>query len=179
MMNSIMGKVPVNVFLIFSYLHNVLFAGLNILPHWIRNIIFKFLFADIGKRVQIDYRTYFRYMKNIEIGDDVSINRGVEMFTSAHLNNKILIQNKVVISPNVKFYGAGHDYGTLYLCDTAGDIIVERNVWIGANALILQGVRIGECSIVSAASVVTKDVPPYTIVAGVPARIMKRREIHD
>jgi serine acetyltransferase len=56
-----------------------------------------------------------------------------------------------------------------------GDIIVENDVWIGAKATIMSGVRVSNGSIVAAGSVVTKDVPPYAIVAGNPAKVVKYR----
>lgn len=52
-------------------------------------------------------------------------------------------------------------------------VIIEDNCWIGANAIVLPGITIGRCSVVGAGSVVTKDVPPYSVVAGVPARMIK------
>ena len=55
------------------------------------------------------------------------------------------------------------------------DVIIENDVWVGANVTILKGVEIGEGSIVAAGSVVTKSVPPYSIVGGVPARVIKAR----
>ncbi len=56
-----------------------------------------------------------------------------------------------------------------------GDVILEEDVWIGSNVVILSGVKIGRGAIVAAGSIVTKDVPPYTIVAGVPAKVIKKR----
>lgn len=53
-------------------------------------------------------------------------------------------------------------------------VIIKDNAWIGMSAIILKGVTVGEGAIVAAGSVVTKDVPPHTIVAGVPARVIKR-----
>ena len=55
-------------------------------------------------------------------------------------------------------------------------IAIESNVWIGFNAVVLKGVRIGEGSIVAACAVVTRDVPPYSVVAGNPARVVKSLE---
>ncbi|HQT26384.1 MAG TPA: acyltransferase, partial [Burkholderiales bacterium] len=57
-----------------------------------------------------------------------------------------------------------------------GTIIIEDGVWIGANVVVTRNVRIGEHSIVAAGAVVTRDVPPYSIVGGVPARLMKSRK---
>lgn len=60
-----------------------------------------------------------------------------------------------------------------------GDIILDDDVWIGYRAIILSGVHIGQGAIIAAGAVVTKDVPPYAIVAGVPARIVKYRFSED
>ena len=60
-----------------------------------------------------------------------------------------------------------------------GDIIIENDVWIGANSTIMSGVRIGNGCVVGAGSTVTKDIPPYSIVAGNPAKIVKKRFTED
>ena len=59
--------------------------------------------------------------------------------------------------------------------DNKGDIVVGNDVWIGYEAVILSGVKIGDGAIVGARAVVTKDVPPYTIVGGVPAKPIRKR----
>ena len=59
--------------------------------------------------------------------------------------------------------------------DNKGDIIVGNDVWIGYEAVIMSGVKIGDCAIIGTRAVVTKDVPPYTIVGGVPAKPIRRR----
>lgn len=166
-------------FLIYSYLLNLLFFILDLMPHFIRYVFFKITFKKYGKNVMIDYKTFFRYMGGIKIGNNVSINRGCEFFTSASLGTVINIKDNVVFSPHVKIYSAGHNYKYLNLLDTSGDVIINQYAWIGGNSIILQGVTIGEYSVVSANSVVTKDVPPYSIVAGIPAKIIKKREFHE
>jgi len=168
-----------DAFLLYSYFLNLVFLLLDILPHFIRNIFFRVGFHQYGKNVMIDYRTFFRYMSYIKIGNNVSINRGCELFTSANLGTYITLKDNVTLSPHVKIYSAGHDYTVLNLPDTSGNITIEEYVWIGANSIILQGVTIGKCSVVSANSVVTKDIPPYSIVAGIPAQIIKKREINE
>lgn len=166
-------------FLLYSYVLNLFFFILDLMPYFIRYVFFKIFFKSYGKNVMIDYKTFFRYMGGIKIGNNVSINRGCEFFTSSNLGTIIDIGNNVTFSPNVKLYGAGHDYRHIDLPDTSGNIIIKEYVWIGANSIILQGVTIGEYSVVSANSVVTKNVPPYSIVAGVPAKVIKKREINE
>lgn len=69
----------------------------------------------------------------------------------------------------------GHGMPVTEAWDRRGDIVIGNDVWIGYEAVILSGVTIGDGAIVAARSVVTKDVPPYTIVGGVPARTIRRR----
>lgn len=63
--------------------------------------------------------------------------------------------------------------------DNKGDIIIGNDVWIGYEAVILSGVTIGDGAIIGARAVVTRDVPPYTIVGGVPAKAIKKRFSED
>mgnify|MGYP005986184431 CR=1 FL=1 len=168
-----------HAFLLYSYYLNILFFVLDLLPHFVRYIFFKILFNKYGKDVMIDYKVFCRYMNTIKIGNNVSINRACELYTSANLGTFIQLDDNVTLSPNVKMYGAGHDYGYLNLPDTSGNIILKKHVWIGSNSIILQGVTIGEGAIISANSVVTKDVPPYSIVAGIPAKVIKKRELNE
>jgi acetyltransferase-like isoleucine patch superfamily enzyme len=89
------------------------------------------------------------------------------------------IGNDVIIAQNVVFSGLNHGYLDVQRpikdqpCTTA-EIVVEDEVWIGANAVITAGVRIGRHAVVAGGSVVTKDVPPYTVVGGNPARPLKQ-----
>lgn len=151
-----------------------------ILPPFLRVFVWKLLLGKIGTRVFIDSRVYFRYPKKIKIGNDVSLNRGCEFYASWHDKQTfITLCNNIRVGPAVKFFAAGHDSQYLDLPDNAKSIEVRDHVWIGGNSTILQGVTIGEGAIVAAGSVVTKDVAPYTIVGGVPARFIKHRELKD
>jgi acetyltransferase-like isoleucine patch superfamily enzyme len=163
------------LFLLYSYFSTLCAVALDLLPHFIRNVIFKATLGNLGKDTVIDYKVYMRYFKNIEIGNKVAINRGCEFYTSFHLGKKIVIGNNVVISPNVKFYGAAQEYRQKSMPDTADDIIIEDDCWICANSIILQGVTIGKGSVIGAGSVVTKNIPPYSVAVGNPARIIKER----
>lgn len=89
------------------------------------------------------------------------------------------IGNDVIIAQNVVFSGLNHGYEAIDVpikdqaCSHA-EIVVEDEVWIGANSVITAGVRIGKHAVVAGGSVVTKDVPAYTVVGGNPARTLKQ-----
>jgi acetyltransferase-like isoleucine patch superfamily enzyme len=81
------------------------------------------------------------------------------------------LSNKVLISVQRKGYRKDK-----YIVK---DVFIEQNVWIGADVSIMPGVKIGEGSIVAACSVITKDIPPFAVVGGNPAKILKYRDIEN
>ena len=74
-------------------------------------------------------------------------------------------------------FAASQDYSRLVLTDKVGDIVIGDYVWIGGGAIILPGVTIGEGSIIGAGSVVSRDIPPYSVAIGSPAKVIKHRTI--
>jgi len=90
----------------------------------------------------------------------------------------VSIGDDVMIGPNVSLLSAGHPVApSQRRASLVGKpIAIERNVWIGAGATIIGGVTVGENSVVAAGSVVTKDVPPNTLVGGNPARVIRSIE---
>jgi acetyltransferase-like isoleucine patch superfamily enzyme len=109
--------------------------------------------------------------KHISLGKNVFINHGC---TFLDLGG-IVIEDEVLVGPKVSLITENHpvrpeDRKMLDL----KRIVLKRNCWIGANSVILPGVTVGENSVVAAGSVVTKDVPADTVVAGVPARVIKK-----
>lgn len=114
---------------------------------------------------------YADFGKNITFGKNVFIN------SSCHFQDQggITIGDEVFIGHNVVLATATHDLDPrmnrkLYY----KPINIKNNVWIGSNSTILQGVTIGEWSVVAAGAVVTKDVEPYTVVGGIPAKFIKK-----
>lgn len=108
--------------------------------------------------------------KNIHIGENVFINTGCNFQDQGG----ITIGDNTLIGHNVVLATLNHEFNPSersWLYPKA--IVVEKNVWIGANATILQGVTIGDNSIVAAGAVVLKDVPKNTIVGGIPAKIIR------
>lgn len=163
-------------FLHYAYGIHLLHGFLDLMPPLVRFLFFKILLKKMGYNVFIDTRVYFRYPHRVRIGNNVSINRGCSFYPSWYDKDaEIVLGNNIRLGPNVCFLAAGHDHTQLHLPDLAARIEVGDNVWIGANCSILQGVRIGEGAIVAAGSVVNKDIPPYKIYGGVPAKEIKDR----
>lgn len=163
---------------LYSYLENLLRIVLDLLPHQIRFLIFWLLFARLGHNSMIDYQTYFRYPWRMRIGEGVWINRGCEFYGAMMAaNGEITIGDHCAFGPRVRILTATHDYRRLDLPDRAASVTVGNHVWVGAGATILPGVTIGSGAVVAAGSVVTRDVAPFTIVAGNPARFIKNREL--
>lgn len=111
---------------------------MDIMPPFIRIIFFRLCLKKMGRRGNIDYGVYMRYMKHIEIGSDVWINRNVQLYASHYKKDvKIVIGSYVAIGPGTVFFAAGHDTSNLTLDDTAATITVKDHVWIGGNCTIL------------------------------------------
>lgn len=177
-----MSKVNKNIlrigFIYYSYLINLLHLFVYLFPPFVKKIVFKLLLGRCKSNVFIDTNVYFRYPNRVFIGDNVSINRGCEFYPSLYHKDAIIeVGNNIRFGPNVVLLAAGHDYRYLNLPDTAGKITIEDNVWIGANATILPGIKISEGSVIGAGAVVSKNTEPYSIYAGIPAKFIKKREI--
>ena len=86
-----------------------------------------------------------------------------------------MIADNVSISQRVVIMTLGHDYRSPEFKTRKNRIIIDNYVWIGVNATIIGDVHIGEGAVVCAGAVVTKDVEPYTVVAGVPAKVIRTR----
>lgn len=128
----------------------------------------------VGYRVDDGFRlfppVYTDFGKNIKIGKDVFVNSGC----SFQDQGGVTLGDGCLVGHNVVFATLDHDKRPGRRGDmTAAPIVVGKDVWIGAHATILKGVTIGDGAIVAAGAVVTRDVPPNTIAAGVPARVVK------
>ena len=144
----------------------------------------------IRRRTRMDVLPFNRF----EMGDDSTIedfstiNNGVgDVFigdrTRIGLGNVLIgpvkVGNDVMFAQNVVLSGLNHSYEDLSLPPSrqqvsTNPIVIEDEVWIGANATITAGVTVGKHSVVAGGSVVVKDVPPYSVVAGNPGRILKQ-----
>jgi maltose O-acetyltransferase len=156
---------------------NWLLVLLDLAPWFVRNAVWRVLLADCGRGVFFDHHVYIKFPWLVEIGSDVSINRGAELYPSLRDGARIRIGSDVRIAPNARLHAAGHDPDDPHLADIGADITVDDGAWIGAGAIVLQGVHVGAHAVVAAGSVVTKDVPPNTIVGGSPARVLRERDV--
>jgi acetyltransferase-like isoleucine patch superfamily enzyme len=140
-------------------------------------------FASCGRNVYFYPAQSDIFYKTIEVGNDVYIGPGAMLLSR---DSYIRIGDKTMFGPNVSIIGGNHSTHILgkFMFDyRVSDkrpqedqpVIIETDVWIGTGSIILKGVRIGRGSIIAAGAVVSKDVPPYAIVGGVPAKIIKFR----
>lgn len=142
------------------------------IPYWkLRKLYYKILGMNIGRGSIINMNLYLVNAKQINIGVHTHINRNCFLDGRAG----IIIGDSVSVSHNVSIITGGHDYNSSVFAGRYYPITIGNYVWIGVNATILQGVTIGDGAVIAAGAVVTKDVPPYTVVGGVPAKIVGSR----
>jgi len=118
----------------------------------------------------------FLFPENISIGKNACINEWVWMDGSGGIE----IGSNVLFSPGVCIISFNHGFKAKDKCiaeqdKELGAIVIEDDVWLGAGSKVLKGVRIGKGSIVGAGSVVTEDIPAYSICVGSPAKVISKR----
>lgn len=139
-------------------------------PGEIRYLLSQITESEIDESVVVFTPLYINYGKHTKIGKNVFIN-----FDCVFLDlGGITIDDGVLIAPKVSLLSEGHPISPAERHSLIPKPIhIKKNAWIGANVTILQGVTIGENSVVAAGSVVSKDVPDNVIVGGTPAKIIK------
>ena len=141
---------------------------------WFRKLFYRILGVKIGKNSVLNMSLYINSPNRITIGTGTHINRGCFIDGRAGC----FIGNSVSISHNVSLVTGGHDLMSNDFAGIYKPIMIKDFVWIGINATILQGVTIGKGAVVAAGAVVTKDIPDFAIVGGIPARIIGHR-VHN
>ncbi len=188
------------VFEAITWLRNLI----NILPGNIgvllRRLIYKSFFNNCGKKLTLDSNVELTGFKNINIGNYVQVSRN----SSLHAHNKgkiiigdrfgmntnstigaadggeIIIGDDVMIAQNVVIRASDHEFKDIHLPISqqghrGGKIIIGNGCWIAANVVITANVVIGEHCIVAAGAVVTSNIEPYSIVGGIPAKLIRKR----
>jgi len=139
----------------------------------------------LGNRVTIGKYAIIRpsniYGGPIGEGLTMGDNSNIGPYNYIGCSGKITIGNNVMLAPRVSVYAENHvfDHPEILIRDQGvekKEVIIEDDCWIAANSILLAGVTIGKGSVVAAGSVVTENVPPYSVVAGVPAKWIKSRK---
>ena len=139
----------------------------------------------LGNRVTIGKYAIIRpsniYGGPIGEGLTMGDNSNIGPYNYIGCSGKITIGNNVMLAPRVSIYAENHvfDHPEILIRDQGvekKEVIIEDDCWIAANSILLAGVTIGKGSVVAAGSVVTENVPPYSVVAGVPAKFIKSRK---
>lgn len=152
--NNIVAKLPIEVLRSFYY----------------RRI----LGVCIGRDTHLSMRLFLTGYHNrcrLTIGDNCVINR--EVYLDGRTG--VRIGSNVNISFQVCLLSLHHDHNDPYFASIGGEVVIDDHVWIGARAVILPGVTVGEGAVIAAGAVVTRSVPPYTVVGGVPAKLIGQR----
>lgn len=150
--------------------------GENLFWVGIRYILLKSVAKSCGDAVGVYSNVYLLNPQNLSLGNNVTIQPMcyIEASGQIRIGNDVSLAHGVTIMSETHVYGDQYtpfkNQGMIYRSVEIGD-----DVWIGAKATILAGIKIGNGAIVGANAVVTKDVPDYAIVAGVPAKVIKYR----
>lgn len=166
----------------------------------IRRTIFKLILSSSGKNLRFDQYVKVTGYKNIQLGDYIQVSKN----SSIHAHNKgkviigdrlgmntnstigaadggeIIIGNDVMIAQNVVIRASDHEFKDIQIPISqqghrGGKIVIGNGCWIAANVVITANVVIGEHCIIAAGAVVTSNIEPYSIVGGVPAKLIRKR----
>ena len=126
-------------------------------------------YASLARNCRIDYPW------NVSIGEMSSIGSGAWVYAL----DKIIIGKNVCIGEDVRLITGSHDVSSPNFDLAIKPIWINDNVWVATGAIVLPGVTIGEGAVIAAGAVVTKDVEPWTVVGGNPAKFIKKRELRN
>ena len=148
------------------------------MPGWMsfgKVLMLRFWGARLGKHVLIKQGVSVLMPWNLRIGSVVAIGNGVRLYNFALIE----IGSQVVVSQRVFLCTGSHDFTKVNMPLIYKNISIEDDAWIAAEAFLGSGIIVGQGAVVGARSVVVNDVPPWTVVAGNPAHLIKRRVLDE
>lgn len=158
----------------FSGLYHCLINVVMWIPiNWVRILFCRMCLKHLGTHCFIARNVEIRSPYRISIGNNCSINKNTLLDGRG---NGLTIGDNVDIAQEVNIWTLQHDYDSPDYASVGGTTIIEDYAWIASRATLLPGIKIGRGAVVAACSVVTKDVPPLAIVAGVPAKVIGQRK---
>lgn len=132
----------------------------------------KFLGLKASKFIRFYQGFHIRHPKGISIAEGCSIGPKVLLDGRKGLT----IGKNVTIAYEAIIWTLNHDYNDVHFCGKGAPVVINDYAWICSRSIILPGITIGEGAVVASGAIVTKDVPPYAVVAGVPARVIAQRK---
>lgn len=153
-----------------AWLYNDLIS--HIPSRHLRRLVLRFWLQALGHGSGVQLHCRFLHGPGVRLGERCVINQGCLLDGRRFA---IRVGNDVSIGPEAAILTLGHDPRSVDFSDRGGPVSIGNHVWIGYRAIVLPGVTIGEGAVVGACSVVSRDVPPFAIVAGNPARLIGKR----
>jgi maltose O-acetyltransferase len=139
---------------------------------WIRRVLVGLYLKDCGVNPRVK--------SGAEISPNATVGDNSELGTRCLIQGNVHIGSDVIMGPDVKIYSRNHRFdsidipirkqGKIYL-----ETIIGNDVWLGANVIVTAGCKIGDHSVVAAGAVVTSDIEPFSVVGGVPAKLIRTR----
>lgn len=147
------------------------FFPLNI----VRTAVVRLFGGKVGKGVAIHHGAVIRSARRLRIGDDVWIGVGVSLDARGGLS----IEASTSIGDGVQIWTAQHDWRSSDFAYQSRPSMIGHHVWINTRSILIPGIQVGSGAVVAAGAVVTKDVPPWSLAGGNPARIIASRPVVD
>jgi putative colanic acid biosynthesis acetyltransferase WcaF len=137
-----------------------------------RRFLLRCFGAHVGRGSRIYSHARIWAPWNLRLGEVVAIADGAEVYNPSPID----IGDCAIISQGAYLCGASHDYRLWRFPLISKPIVIERHAWVAARAIVQMGVRVGEGCVIGAGSVVTRDLPPWTVCVGNPCRVIKEYE---